>query len=191
LVGLLPAAGNITYNYTDWLGLGAEARARHMAYLPQESGVLFSLTVEELMDLSLDEQPPLTGEARARVLAATEMDSFLTRPYHALSGGEKRRAMLSRLLCRNVSLLLLDEPTAPLDMRHAALVMRYLRATPAAVLAAMHDLNLAVRHFDRFLLMKKGRILFDKHKDELDTAMLEEIYGLKLERYGNYFMPCL
>ncbi len=189
LAGLLPADGAITHNNENWRRLGHEARARHLAYLPQEGGVLFNLTVEELIDLALGVQPPARGEAREAALAATEMGGFLRRPYYSLSGGEKRRAMLARIFCRETSLVLLDEPTAPLDMRHAAQIMRHLQANPATVLAAMHDLNLAARWFDRFLLMKQGRILFDVRKDELDPATLQEVYGLGLKRCGDHFMP--
>ncbi len=189
LAGLLPAAGTITSGGADWFELGAEERARSMAYLPQESGVLFNLSVEELIDLALAGQPSLAGETRAAVLNATEMGGFLARAYHSLSGGEKQRAMLARIFCRRASLVLLDEPTAPLDMRHAAQVMAHMRASPAAVLAAMHDLNLAVRWFDRFLLMKQGKIVYDKRKDELDAAGLEEIYGLGLKRCHDHFVP--
>ena len=191
LAGLLPCGGAITYAGRRWHKFDPADRARHMAYLPQESGVLFNLTVEELVNLALADQPPLAGEARAAALAATEMADFLGRPYHALSGGEKRRAMLARLFCRDVALFLLDEPTAPLDMRHAGQVMGHLRHSPAAVVAAMHDLNLATAWFDRFLLMKQGRILYDVRKDELDPVRLEEVYGLSLRRCGDHFVPGL
>ena len=80
LAGLLPCGGAITYAGERWDKLGPEARARYMAYLPQESGVLFNLTVAELISLALADQPPLEGEARAAALAATEMGDFLDRP---------------------------------------------------------------------------------------------------------------
>lgn len=191
LAGLLPCGGAITYAGTRWDKMRPEDRARSMAYLPQESGVLFNLTVEELINLALADQPSLTGEAREDALAATEMGDFLDRPYHSLSGGEKRRAMLARLFCRDTALILLDEPTAPLDMRHAGQVMRHLRAGPAAVVAAMHDLNLAAAWFDRFLLMKQGRIVYDARKNELDPARLEEVYGLSLKRCGDHFVSVM
>ena len=191
LAGLLPCGGAIAYAGRSWDKLTPAGRARHMAYLPQDSGVLFNLTVEELINLALADQPSLAGEARATALAATEMGDFLDRPYHSLSGGEKRRAMLARLFCRDTALILLDEPTAPLDMRHAGQVMRHLRAGPAAVVAAMHDLNLAAAWFDRFLLMKQGRIVYDARKDELDPARLAEIYGLSLRRCGDHFVPVM
>ena len=190
LTGLLPLnAGSIDFAGRRWDKLHPAHRAEHMSYLPQESGVLFNLTVAELLRLTLHESGLLTGGARDAVVAATEMGDYLARVYHTLSGGEKRRAMLLRILCRDTAFTLLDEPTAPLDMRHGVQVMRYLGGVPRAVVAAMHDINLAVRYFERFLLMKNGRIVFDVSKTELTAAMLSEIYGLKLNARDGYFLP--
>lgn len=202
LAGLLPAAGQIFHQDDGvpamrWDRLSARRRSEHMAYLPQEASLLFNLSVGELIELTLKDKESTAArpaahpgeEYRRQVLAATEMTAFLHRPYHSLSGGERRRAMLARTLCRGREFVFLDEPTAPLDMRHSALFMRHAAASEATVLAAMHDLNLAVRHFDRFLLMKEGRILFDRSKNELQATELEEIYGLKLNSCGDHFVP--
>ncbi len=205
LAGLLPFRGNIEFiapqgegernqtgreaEFLRWERLNPEERARHMAYLPQEAGLLFNLTVNEVLALTLAGQRPLQGEARAAALRAAAMEDFLERPFQALSGGEKRRVMLARVLCRGCVFTLLDEPTAPLDMRHATLFMRHAARIPGAVLAAMHDVSLALRYFQRFLLMKEGRILYDVAKEELATDMLETIYGIGLERCGDLVMP--
>lgn len=191
LAGLLPAGGDITHAGARWDLLPARERAAHMAYLPQEAEVLFNLSVAELVQLSLHEHGHglLEGDKRDAVLEATEMRDFQDRAYPSLSGGEKRRAMLARVFCRKADFVLLDEPTAPLDMRHSALLMRYVCSTESCVVAAMHDLNLAARYFERFLLMKNGRILFDKRKEELDAAGLEEVYGIGLVRCGDHFVP--
>lgn len=189
LAGLHPAGGKIVRADARWDKLSPEERARHMSYLPQEAGVLFNLTVRELLDLSLRKSRLLAGEERRAVLDATEVTPVLDRAYPSLSGGEKRRAMLARIFCREADFILLDEPTAPLDMRHAAMVMRHAVRTGPAVIAAMHDLNLAVRYFDRFLLMKNGRILFDRRKNQLDTAELTEIYGIGLSCRNDCFVP--
>lgn len=190
LTGLLPlTSGTMQFDDVRWDKLRPAERAEHMSYLPQEVGVLFNLTVEELLRLSLHESRLLQDDARAAVIVATEMREYLKRVYHTLSGGEKRRAMLLRLLCRNTAFTLLDEPTAPLDMRHGVQVMRYLADMPGTVLAAMHDINLAARYFERFLLMQNGRIIYDVPKAELTAAMLEEIYGIGLNAYSGYFVP--
>ena len=189
LAGLQPAQGSIMRDAALWDRLSPAERAAHMAYLPQEAGVLFNLSVAEIADLALRRDDLLEGGARRAALDAVEMADFLDRPYPSLSGGEQRRAMLARVLCRKADFLFLDEPTAPLDMRHAALFMRHAAAIPPAVVAAMHDLNLAVRYFDRFLLMKNGRILFDTRKDQLDAGDLETVYGIGLARCGDHFVP--
>lgn len=190
LTGLLPlAAGMIHFGNLRWDNLRPAERAEQMSYLPQEAGVLFNLTVEELLRLSLHEAGLLQSAERDAAIAATEMREYLKRVYHTLSGGEKRRAMLLRILCRNTAFTLLDEPTAPLDMRHGVQVMRYLSCMPGTVLAAMHDINLAARYFERFLLMQNGRIIYDVPKAELTVVMLEEIYGIGLSAYSGYFVP--
>jgi ABC-type phosphate/phosphonate transport system ATPase subunit len=67
--------------------------------------------------------------------------------------------------------------------------MRYVRASPATVIAAMHDITLAIRFFERFLLMRDGRIVFDKPKDSLTAADLETVYGVGFARCGDHFVP--
>ena len=188
LAGLLPHKGELIYEGARWDELTAAKRSEYMSFLPQEADVLFNLTVEELSTLTLS-GVKLNGEEREAILEATEMTAFLPRIYHSLSGGEKRRAMLARVLLQARNFLFLDEPTAPLDLRHSARLMNYIASTKSCIVAAMHDLNLAVKHFDRFLLMKNGKILFDKGKHELDTESLEEIYSIKFKRLDNYFIP--
>lgn len=189
LAGVLPAQGEILYENARWDRLTPQERSEHAAFLPQEAEVLFNLSVNELVELALNARALLTDEERRVVLEAAEMLHLQERPYLSLSGGEKRRAMLARIFCRQTDFIFLDEPTAPLDMRHAAQLMRYAATTPCAIMAAMHDLNLAVRYFDRFLLMKKGRILFDRRKDELEAGEFETIYGIRLYRCGDHFVP--
>lgn len=198
LAGLQAAGGKILYQpgppaqtggQIRWDALPPRERALYMSYLPQESELLFNLSVHELTALVLHRDKLLPDEGRRLALEALEMTGFEQRPYASLSGGEKRRAMLARVFCREAEFILLDEPTAALDLRHAAMFMRHAADIQAAVLAAVHDLNLALRYFDRFLLMKQGRILFDRRKDELDGAELEAIYGLGLTRCGDFFLP--
>ena len=190
LAGLLPLqGGEILHGTARWDRMSPEERSLHAAFLPQEAEVLFNLSVDELLALTLQNETLLRGEEREAVLEATEISSLRARAYPSLSGGEKRRAMLARIFCRKSAFVFLDEPTAPLDMRHAAAVMRHAAAQPCAMVAAMHDLNLAVRYFDRFLLMKNGGILFDRRKNELDTEALEAVYGIALHRCGDHFVP--
>ena len=191
LTGILPAEGAIHYQGTRWDKLTPEQRAQSMSYLPQEASVLFNLSVAELISLRLSDTEGLAQKECLAILQALELADMQERCFHSLSGGEKRRAMLARIFCRGSELLFLDEPTAPLDMRHAASAMRYAALSKQTVLAALHDVNLALRYFDRFLLMKEGRILFDKRKSDLALPDLEETYGVQLNAYGGFFFPKL
>jgi iron complex transport system ATP-binding protein len=183
--GILQAdSGEISYNGGRWDKLNPRQRAKHMAYLPQTTELLFNLTVGELIELAIDEKT----KPDKLVLEAMEMNSYIDRIYHSLSGGEQRRAMLARVLSQQKAFTLLDEPTAALDLRHSAQCMRYISAQNMVVMAAIHDINLALRYFNRFLLMKEGQILYDTRKDELTTAMLSEVYGIGFARSGDHFI---
>lgn len=189
LTGLLPSRGNVFFDDKPWEYFTTRERARYAAYLPQEADVLFNLTVGELLELRLKDELPVKEQERHEALQATSMLEFQERIYHSLSTGEKRRAMLARVFCRDCPCFFLDEPSAPLDLRHAAELMRYIASIPQTVVAAIHDVNLAVRYFDRFILMKNGRVLFDRSRKTLDVEELEEIYGIALSNHGGFFIP--
>ena len=183
LAGVLEMEG-IYCDGKPWSVFSTEERSNYISYLPQKADLLFNLTVDELIRLRLDEVYKLEP-----LLEALDMTGFLERHYHELSGGEKRRAMLARVLSRRVGCYLLDEPAAPLDLRHTVQLMDWLGRAEATVICAMHDINTAVKYFDRFLLMKDGRILYDKRKDELNEETFEAVYGVPMRRVDGYFMP--
>ncbi len=91
----------------------------------------------------------------------TDVAHLATRPITSLSTGERQRVGLARVLAQQTPVLLLDEPTSALDIGHQEAVMRLLSRTAAsgtAVLAVLHDLNLAAAHADRVVLMEEGRV---------------------------------
>jgi iron complex transport system ATP-binding protein len=168
--------------------LNVEKKAEVISYLPQEAGLLFNLTVYELINLTYNEKTGLTGMGKTEMLEALELEMFMDREYHSLSGGEKRRAMLARALCRNTPFVLLDEPAAPLDLRHGWLAMTHISRASCAAVVAMHDINMALRYFDRFILMKNGEVAFDKGKNEINENILEEVYSVPMRRVDDFFV---
>lgn len=120
----------------------------------------------------------------AEAMAATEVAGFATRPFPALSGGERARVALARVLAQQAPLLLLDEPTAALDLRHQELVLRVCReraAAGCAVVVVLHDLGLAA-YADRVAVLHDGRIAVEGPPAEVFTGeLLSRVYRQPVE----------
>lgn len=124
-------------------------------------------------------------EAVGNALAATECTAFADRPIDALSGGERQRAVLARALAQTPQLLLCDEPTAHLDLRHQIACLRLLaglrNANGLTIVAALHDINIAARYCDRILLLHAGHLIEAGAPVEVLTpATLATVYGVSI-----------
>ncbi|MEV0095257.1 heme ABC transporter ATP-binding protein [Streptomyces sp. NPDC050738] len=164
--------------------------ALRRAMLPQSASVAFPFPVGEVVRMG---RAPWAGteretedeEAVAAAMAATEVAGFAARPFSALSGGERARVALARVLAQRAPLLLLDEPTAALDLRHQELVMRVCRSRAAAgdaVVVVLHDLGLAAAYADRVAVLEGGRIAAAGPPAEVfDEVLLSRVYRQPVE----------
>ena len=167
--------------------------ARRLAVLPQSPQSPGDLTVEQLVALGRYPHQAFLGLPSAADRAAirtaleqTDLVELAGRPLSALSGGERQRAWIALTLAQEPELLLLDEPTAYLDMAHALavleLVRRLNRERRLTVVMALHDLTQAARFADRVLLLRDGRVVAaGTPADVLTPHHIGEVFGVEAE----------
>ena len=146
----------------------AKALALRRAVLPQQTVLQFAFSSREVVMMGRSPHLAFAAAEREqdhvvvdRSMERTDTLELAQRVYPSLSGGEQQRVSLARILAQETPILLLDEPTASLDIHHQELVMEIARALAdggAAVLAVLHDLNLAAAAADRVALLKQGRL---------------------------------
>jgi iron complex transport system ATP-binding protein len=186
--GLLTGTGQVSYAAAPLPTLTPRARAVHRAYVAQDDPEPFPYRVDEVVAMGLAHRhrffaAPAPGPAVVEALAEVGYDGGLERRYDALSGGERQLVRLARGLVQGAGLLLLDEPTSHLDLKHRAAIVRALRrraAAGVAVLWSIHDLSLAVKACDQVVVLRAGRVLARGRPDELTAAQLREAYDVDL-----------
>ncbi|GAA2234396.1 heme ABC transporter ATP-binding protein [Herbiconiux moechotypicola] len=171
----------------DW---SLKELGRRRAVLLQQTGVFFPFTVREVVEMG---RAPWQGTPRdldddrvvEESIELTEMTRFRDRAVPSLSGGERARASLARILAQETGILLLDEPTAALDLRHQEDVLRISRDRARAgdcVVVVLHDLSLAAAYADRIVLIDGGSVVADGPPDAVLTApLLSHVYELPVE----------
>ncbi len=190
---LRPGAGRVRLFGRGLEELSAREVARRVAVVPQEAQVAFDFTVEEVVLMGRAPHQGLLGIPSARdfrcVRAATEradIASLGSRMFRALSGGEKQRVALARALAQEPRLLLLDEPTAHLDLRHRLSLYRILaelnREGGTTVLVVTHEINLAARHCRRLVLLCAGEVAADGSPEEvLRPEILRRVFEVEAD----------
>ena len=200
----LPTSGQVFLDKTPLSDLGAEKLAEVRGVLPQASSLSFPFTVGEVVSLGIQHSAPLgkdeTHEIRiSNALQKVEMASFVDSPYHVLSGGEKQRVHLARVLCqvwqpvtnKQSKGLFLDEPTSSLDLKHQFDVLDIARDYAnrgGTVIAILHDINLARRYADQIIILSEGKLIANGPPEntitldrlhsvfKLDTRMIEAAF---------------
>jgi len=193
---LRPQAGEVRLDERPLGELADRERARAVAVVPQSESSPFSVTVREMVAMGryahLGSWERAGSRDRAVVQSALERCAvlpFAERLLDQLSGGESQRARIARALAQEAPVLLLDEPTAGLDLRYRMELfhlLRELRRDGLAVLVVTHDLNLAARFADRLLLLDLGRVRARGAPARvLSRETLEEVYGWPLRVMGH------
>ncbi len=186
---LKPRKGTILVEGKDVEKIKLRRLSRLLAYVPQSTGYLFPSTV---FDTVLLGRKPYVNwgisrrdkEIVSRVLSLMGLEEMALRQFNELSGGERQKVLIARALAQEPEIILLDEPTSNLDLRHQLEVLNIIRSVVEergiTVVMAIHDLNLAVRFSDKLIFLNKGRI----HDAGESTKVLtrenvESVYGVK------------
>ena len=183
-----PDSGTVTVSGTPRQQLPPRDLARRIGYLPQSADVHWDVDVATLVALGRFPHRGRWGETAAdtaaitAALAATDTASLRQRIVNTLSGGERSRVLLARVLAGTPKWLLADEPLASLDPAHQLDILDCLRkiaAAGAGVVVVLHDLNQAVRVADDVLMMRAGRVIaFGPPETVLTPDLIAATYGV-------------
>jgi iron complex transport system ATP-binding protein len=189
-VGL--ARGEVMLNEKAIASYARRVVARQVAVVAQESDLRFPVTVFEYVlggryawTNAWGWETPRDVEIAREVLRETELEDFAERLMNELSGGERQRVILARALATEAKTLLLDEPTANLDLAHQATMLRLIRnhcdLEKKAAVIVTHDLNLAAEFADQIILLSRGRVVAaGSPRDVLTPQALQTIFNLRV-----------
>ena len=180
---LTPAEGHLIWESENLLSLSPRERSRIMSYVPQTIPDSLSFRV---FDVVLMGRRPyanwmrwgVRSSDRKKIFSTLErlgLEDFCFRNYSELSGGQQQKVLIARALVQEPRLLIMDEPTSNLDLRHQQDILNLLKKTASetgiSVLLSAHDLNLVMNYADRLEMLRAGRIL---HSGPVDKVLTSE-----------------
>lgn len=188
---LKPQAGISFFDDQCINSLSPEKRARLVAYMPQQmeaSGLTVFDTVLLGRKPYMNWKPTSDDfEKVEQILYRLELADKALRPVDCLSGGERQKVALARILAQEAKLLLLDEPTSALDLKNRveilSLLRQFVHERRLIALFSIHDLNDALRFTDRLLFLKEGNLFVDETPETLTCHVVESVYGLPVVLY--------
>jgi len=190
---LTPQKGQIKLGRKNLAGMSAAQLAKIIAYVPQKESRCFPASVFEI--ILMGRKPHLNyrpgrkdKEKAAAVIEELNLEKIAFRDFNSLSGGQQQKVLIARALAQEPELLLFDEPTSSLDLKHQLEVMEVISAqtdNDVSALIAMHDLTLAGRYCDQFVILNQGKIHSKGGQEVINCQTIAEVYGVEAEvRYN-------
>ena len=184
-----PSGGNIYFEGENLLEVSGKDRAKKIAVLAQESGGQFDFSVQQVVEMgryphkdTLENYSKHDLEIVDRVLREMKLDNYRERSFNTLSGGEKQRVLIARLLVQESKFIILDEPTNHLDIGYQIEIMNIIKKMGVTVLSAIHDLNMAAIYCDKLVIMKNGELVTQGSVEEtLTSEMLKNLFNVDAE----------
>ncbi len=190
LAGLLEASvGGVSLDGNSLKALHPRIRAQAIGYLPQSAEVAWDVAVENIVRLGRLPYRDRGDTAVEAVIAALDLEALRGRPASQLSGGERARVLLARVLAGEPDWILADEPLAALDLAHQLSLLKHLRSAAnngAGVVLVLHDLSLAMNHADRVLVLEEGSLAADGPPQEaLSSGNIAKVWGVDARWIGD------
>lgn len=184
-----PQAGEVLVDGLPVHRLSGRELAQRIGYVPQACEFADSSVFDAVL---LGRKPFLQWDVTQRdletvqeVLELLGLEAYAHREVNALSGGERQKVSIARALAQQAPVLLFDEPTSSLDLRNQLEVLdltkQVVRQQNLAAVVILHDLNLALRFADRFLVMKEGTVRAFGGREVVDPEMIREVYGVQAQ----------
>lgn len=198
---LSPGKGEIELEGKDLTKFSSNQLARIIAYVPQMLTNVFPSTV---FDTILMGRKPHLGwapskrdlEITSEIIEKLDLADIAIKDINKLSGGQRQRVFIGRALAQEPKIILLDEPTANLDLHHQHEVLRLLKELSRkgiSIVVSIHDLNLAMQYCSRFLLIHEGKVEARGGLEIFEPHILEKVYKVKVEIFENkdhkYIIP--
>ncbi|GIH10358.1 hemin import ATP-binding protein HmuV [Rhizocola hellebori] len=183
---LRPASGQVLLAGQPVHRMRPAALARQRAVMPQSTALAFGFTAAEIVRMGTEHDDPAVARQALDQVGAADLAE---RSFPSLSGGEQARVTLARVIAQHTPVLMLDEPTAHLDIKHQHIVLNLARSLADAgrtVIAVLHDLNLAARYSDTIAIMREGRLVtVGTPTETLVAERLSDVYDHPIGVYSH------
>jgi iron complex transport system ATP-binding protein len=188
-----PDSGSVRFKESPVAKINKKLFAQSVSWIPQDHPMVFPFKVSEIVLMGRHPYlSPLSFESEEdfeitrRAMETTMTSQFADRYFNEISGGEKQRVMIASALAQRPEMMLLDEPTAALDLKYQIQILNILKNLNTAhnmtLIMAMHDLNLAASFCNRLILLDEGQIVRDGTPEQvLEKDILERVYGIEID----------
>lgn len=189
------SSGKITFNGEDISQMDSKILARHISFMNQNTNIGFDFPCLDVVTLGrypylekFEEYSKSDREIAKKYMEVTNTLKFKDKSILSLSGGERQRVLFAKTLTQDTDIILLDEPTASLDMKYEEEIFKILKGLKKdkAIVTIIHNLRTAIKYCDRLLLLKNGKILGIGTPEEIiSDKNLKELYGMEIKVYRN------
>jgi iron complex transport system ATP-binding protein len=188
-----PRQGSVMLSDLDVLRASPKTVAQKLGVVGQFNDLSFDFTVQEMVAMGRTPHKGLLESDNRNdaiiveeALRRVNLEHYAIRSYNSLSGGEKQRVILARVLAQQPEFLILDEPTNHLDIKYQLQILTTVRSLGIGVLAALHDLVLSAKYCDYLYVMKQGQVVASGKPEEILTkALIGDVFGVVCETYIN------